>query len=138
VLVSKTEVQCHSISEIGLDGYYGLDGRPSLQQSSNPKSGACIFTSNYGEASAINFRGASYDLPKAISGHNNYYIWGPSSCNGQVILTIGLSLLDDLKSYHNVTQVGIVTCVYCMNDENNLPVYLCTNPIAPPLQSGQK
>ncbi|MGI0079616.1 MAG: hypothetical protein ACRECH_08325 [Nitrososphaerales archaeon] len=46
---------------------------------------ACIFTSNYGEASAINFFGASYGLPKAISGHNNY-IWGPGSCNGEVVI----------------------------------------------------
>ena len=96
------------------------------------KEEACIFTSNYGEASAINFLGADYGLPKAISGHNNYYIWGPGSCNGQVILTIGLSLSDDLKSYHNVTQVSTITCTYCMNNENDLPLYLCTNPIAPP------
>ena len=34
---------------------------------------ACIFTDNYGEASAINFFGPQYGLPRAISGHNNYY-----------------------------------------------------------------
>ena len=28
-------------------------------------------------------------LPEAISGHNNYYIWGPGSCTGQVLITIG-------------------------------------------------
>jgi 4-amino-4-deoxy-L-arabinose transferase-like glycosyltransferase len=100
--------------------------------SSQEKAEACIFTSNYGEASAINFLGGSYGLPKAISGHNNYYIWGPGSCNGQVVLTIGLSMSDNLKSYRNVTQVGMIECVYCMNSENNLPLYLCTNPIAPP------
>jgi hypothetical protein len=96
------------------------------------KSEACIFTLNYGEASAINFLGRSYGLPKAISGNNNYFIWGPDSCNGQVVITIGLSFSDDLKTYRNVTQVGTITCTYCMNYENNLPLYLCTNPAVPP------
>jgi 4-amino-4-deoxy-L-arabinose transferase-like glycosyltransferase len=36
---------------------------------------AGILVSNYGEASAINFLG--HGLPFAISGHNNYWIWGP-------------------------------------------------------------
>jgi 4-amino-4-deoxy-L-arabinose transferase-like glycosyltransferase len=31
-----------------------------------------IFTGNYGEAGAVDFLGRKYNLPKAISGHNNY------------------------------------------------------------------
>ena len=38
---------------------------------------ACILTGNYGEAGAIDFFGPEYGLPKAISGHNNYYLRGP-------------------------------------------------------------
>jgi 4-amino-4-deoxy-L-arabinose transferase-like glycosyltransferase len=58
---------------------------------SSERSQACIFTSNYGEASALNFLGHSYGLPPAISGHNNYYVWGPGSCSLQVIITVGIA-----------------------------------------------
>jgi 4-amino-4-deoxy-L-arabinose transferase-like glycosyltransferase len=89
---------------------------------------ACIITSNYGEASAVNFLGRSLGLPEAISGHNSYYIWGPDSCTGQVLITIGISQIAAEKSYANVTLLTTITCQYCMDLENNLPVYLCMNP----------
>ena len=68
-------------------------------------------------------------LPEAISGHNSYYIWGPDSCTGQVLITVGYSLAANEQAYANVTLLTTVTCHYCMDLENNLPVYLCTNPI---------
>jgi len=92
------------------------------------KSQACIFTSNYGEASAVNFLGKGLGLPEVISGHNSYYIWGAGSCTGQVLITVGYSLTADEASYQNVTLLTTITCAYCMDLENNLPVYLCTNP----------
>lgn len=60
------------------------EGLPAAQRSQ-----ACIFTSNYGEASALNFLGDRYDLPPAISGHNNYYLWGPGRCTGETMITVG-------------------------------------------------
>jgi len=88
----------------------------------------CIFTENYGEASAVNFLGKSLGLPEAISGHNNYYVWGPDSCTGQILITVGYSLSDDKKSFANVTLLTTISCQYCISYESNLPVYLCTNP----------
>ena len=38
-----------------------------------------IFANNYGEAGAIDFFGPRYGLPKAISGHQTYFYWGPRS-----------------------------------------------------------
>lgn len=92
------------------------------------KSQACVFTSNYGEASAVNFLGKSLGLPKAISGHNNYYIWGPDSCTGRVLITIGVSLSTVQQAYKNVTTLTTLTCQYCISYEQILPVYLCMNP----------
>ncbi len=95
---------------------------------SNVRSEACIFTSNYGEASAVNFLGKSLGLPKAISGHNSYYIWGPDSCSGKVLITVGISLTSAQSEYANVTLLTTIKCQYCMDLENNVPVLLCTNP----------
>ena len=111
---------------------------------SNEKSKACIFTIDYGQASAVNFLGKGLGLPKAISGHNSYYIWGPGTCTGQVLITVGPSLsyfngsfADFEKNYvdttlrsgfGNVTYLTTIKCDFCENNENNVPVYLCTNP----------
>jgi lipoprotein signal peptidase len=97
--------------------------------SPSDRSQACIFTENYGEASAVNFLGKSLGLPEAISGHNNYYIWGPNSCTGKVLITVGYSLSDDQQSFGNVSLLTTIVCQYCISYESNLPVYLCTNPI---------
>ena len=50
---------------------------------------ACIGASNYGEAGAIDFFGPKYGLPNAISGHQNYFLWGPRNCTGKVLLLLG-------------------------------------------------
>jgi len=99
------------------------------------KSGTCILANNYGEASALNFLGTKYGLPPAISGHNNYYLWGPGNCSGQVLLTVGYAQADMLKSYGSVVQVATITCHACQDEENNLPVYLCTRPIVSPINA---
>jgi hypothetical protein len=54
------------------------------------RSKTCVFTANYGEAGAIDFFGPKYGLPKAISGHNSYYIWGPGDCAGEVVISVGV------------------------------------------------
>jgi len=50
---------------------------------------AAIVAANYGEAGAIDFFGPSYGLPKAISGHQNYYLWGPRNYTGEVLIVLG-------------------------------------------------
>jgi 4-amino-4-deoxy-L-arabinose transferase-like glycosyltransferase len=92
------------------------------------KNEACIFTSNYGEASAVNFFGKSLGLPKAISGQNNYYIWGPGLCTGQVLITVGVSLSTIQQVFKNVSTLTTINCQYCISYEQSLPVYLCMNP----------
>ena len=89
---------------------------------------SCIFTGNYGEAGAIDFFGPQYDLPKAISGHNNYYIWGPGDCSGRVIISVGVPLSRLEAVFEEVEQVDTSDCEYCMPDEDNLPIYVGRNP----------
>lgn len=112
-------------------GWSGMVANLSLAYDTLPaslKSQACIFTSNYGEASAVNFFGRSLGLPEAISGHNNYYVWGPGSCSGRVLITVGVQLSTMQQGYANVTTLTTIDCRYCIYYEQTLPIYLCTNP----------
>ena len=96
------------------------------------RSRACIFTANYGEASALNFLGDRHGLPPAISGHNNYYLWGPGGCTGEVMITVGLSRGEVERGYAGVERAATNTCRYCvLEEENGAPVYVATKPKAP-------
>jgi 4-amino-4-deoxy-L-arabinose transferase-like glycosyltransferase len=53
------------------------------------KAKTVIYASNYGEAGAIDFYGPRYGLPRAISGHQNYFLWGPGNASGASILLVG-------------------------------------------------
>ena len=86
------------------------------------KSEACILTANYGEAGAVDFYGPAYGLPKAISGHNSYYIWGPDGCTGQVVIAVGFPLSDLTPAFESVQAAGKVECSYCMPFENGAPI----------------
>lgn len=48
-----------------------------------------IFANNYGDAGAIDFFGPKYGLPKAIGGHQNYWIWGPREYTGESMIVLG-------------------------------------------------
>ena len=96
------------------------------------RSRVCIFTANYGQASALNFLGDRYGLPPAISGHNSYYLWGPGGCTGEVMITVGLSRSEVERVYAAVERAATNTCRYCvLEEENGAPVYVATKPKAP-------
>jgi hypothetical protein len=103
--------------------YEGLPARERSQ--------ACVFTSNYGEASALNFLGARYGLPPAISGHNTYFLWGPDGCTGKTMITVGVPREQIERGYAAVERAATITCRYCMPEENGVPVYVATKPKAP-------
>ena len=52
---------------------------------------AGIYAGNYGEAGAIDFFGRKYGLPKAISPHQSYFIWGPREYTGEILILLGAS-----------------------------------------------
>lgn len=63
---------------------------------------ACVYGRNYGEAAAIEYFGPALGLPKAISRHNSYWMWGPGSCTGAVVLIIGGERTDHVEDFESV------------------------------------
>jgi hypothetical protein len=99
--------------------------------SPDEKTKCAILVNNYGEAGAIDFFGRRYNLPKAISGHNNYWLWGPRNATGEIVIRMSGSKETILKSYREVIQVGLFNDAYCMPYENNMPVWICRNRVTP-------
>jgi len=85
---------------------------------------ACIYVQNYGEAGAVDILGAPLGLPRAISGHNSYYLWGPRGCSGEVVIALGGEGKDYEQVFASVEQAGLHTCTDCMPYENNRPIWV--------------
>ena len=92
---------------------------------------AAIFTSNYGEAGAIDVLGRSAGLPFALSGHNNYWLWGPGAATGDVFIALTQSRQRLEARWEDVRQVGTIECQHCMPYENRRPVFVCRRPRQP-------
>ena len=89
-----------------------------------------ILAADYAEAGAIDLLGRKYGLPHAISGHQNYYLWGPSGYTGESVLTMGLSR-QRLESYfRSVEEAGTVYHPYSAPHEH-FTVYHCRDPKQP-------
>ena len=84
-----------------------------------------IFAQNYGEASAIDVLGRKFGLPAAMSGHNQYWVWGPVPGRGEVMIVIGGNAEDHRQAYREVVEAARHTNTYAMPYESDLPIYLC-------------
>jgi hypothetical protein len=77
-----------------------------------------IFCGNYGEASAVNVLGAAYGLPRAISGHQNYFYWGWNNYTGDSVLTLGNDPKDYTDNFAEVVDLGSFDSPWIMDHEH--------------------
>lgn len=85
---------------------------------------AAIFCDNYGEAAAIDFFGRQYGLPKAISGHQNYFLWGPRNYTGEIVILVGDGEEDARKEFASVAIGATLHNPYAFWYETQ-PILLC-------------
>jgi hypothetical protein len=78
------------------------------------RDGAVVLCRSYGCAGAIELLGPAAGLPRAISGHKSYWMWGPGEPAPQVVIAIGIDeeTLDQVFSSHELA--GVYRCEYCM------------------------
>jgi hypothetical protein len=85
-----------------------------------------IFCQNYGQAGAIDFFGPKYGLPPALSGHQNYFLWGPCGHSGELMLIIDDSDRDEAEQFQSVEDLGPVDSNrWAMPWEQRNHIYLC-------------
>jgi hypothetical protein len=83
-----------------------------------------IFAQNYGQAGAIDFFGSKYGLPNAISGHQNYYLWGPRGYTGESMIVLEGRREELEKLFESVEKAGRVEHPYSMPGEH-FDVFYC-------------
>ena len=83
---------------------------------------AVIFTENYGDASAVNVYRP--DVPEAISGHQNYFFWGPRMYTGSVVIVFGESRGTLEKDFDSVEEFARDTNPHVEPYERG-PIFIC-------------
>jgi hypothetical protein len=98
----------------------------NLPAADRPK--AAILALNYGEAGAVDYFGPALGLPHAISGHNNYFLWGPQQYTGEVVIAVGMTLDQLQPIFGQIDLAATVQNEYSIPEESNLPIYICRKP----------
>jgi hypothetical protein len=92
---------------------------------------AGIFANNYGEAGAIDHLGPRYGLPRAISGHQTYFLWGAGGFDGDVLIVLQDRRANLERVCDTVEEASVHFHPWGMAEENR-PIYVCRG-LHPPL-----
>jgi hypothetical protein len=83
-----------------------------------------IYAGNYGEAGAIDFFGPRYGLPKAISPHQNYFLWGPRDYTGEVMIILQAEREEVERNCESVEEGATLNHPYAMAEER-YTIFIC-------------
>jgi hypothetical protein len=86
---------------------------------------AAVFADNAGEAAALDLYGKQYGLPPALSGNNNYWLWGPRGFTGNVLIDVHGNVREDRVRFETVRLATVFRNRYAMPYENDVPIYVC-------------
>jgi hypothetical protein len=112
---------------IGWPKLVGLVAREYDSLPAPQRGRTAIITDNYGEAGAIDRYGASFGLPQAYSGQNNFYLWGPppAADTSAIVVNIDPAVLH--REFATVRQVATFeNGVGVSDDEEGAPVFIVT------------
>ncbi|HTX60429.1 MAG TPA: glycosyltransferase family 39 protein [Verrucomicrobiae bacterium] len=84
-----------------------------------------IIAKNYGEASAIDFFGPRYGLPQALSGENQYWIWGTHAYTGSIVIDVDGTCDAGSASFRYRRVAAHFDDPWAMPFENGAPISIC-------------
>lgn len=95
------------------------------------KAQCAILTARYEQAGAINYFGAAYGLPEAISGRNTYYLWGYQEFTGECVLAFDIPEALLRETFQEVTLAAKVSSKVDSVTSKVRNLFLCRGPVAP-------
>jgi 4-amino-4-deoxy-L-arabinose transferase-like glycosyltransferase len=101
--------------------YHGL---PTSEQAST-----AVLTTSYAEAGAVDRFGPALGLPRAYSGHDGFWYWGPPPASATTFVAVGYDrgfLEQTFGSVRLATRLNDHLGVN--NDNQGAPVWVCTEP----------
>lgn len=96
----------------------------------NEKARAGILTGENDEAAALNLYGPEYDLPKAISGSDTFWLRGYGEPPPETLIIVGFSQQDVNFAFEQCEVAGMITNLYGVeNDLRDPPdIFICRRP----------
>jgi Dolichyl-phosphate-mannose-protein mannosyltransferase len=78
----------------------------------------------YGAAATIELLGPPRGLPPGLSGHNNFYLWGPREADGRAMIVMGGELSWAEERFTSVVAVTAYDCPLCMPYERHKTIFV--------------
>jgi hypothetical protein len=112
------------LETIGWPDYVGSVRATLDSLSADQQASAVVFTSNYGEAGALEW----YGLPRPVfSGHNAFAGWGPPPEGAGPVIVIGLA--DPATSFTDCRTAGVIdNAAGADNEERGRQIWVCAAP----------
>ncbi len=112
-----------------MQGWADMFGWPELAKavraakeglSPDDRARCAVVTSNYGEAASLEHFG----LKRVLSGHNNYWLWGPQDWDGRVAVFVNKWPTEIQDMFESFEQVGTVDAPLAVPEQNGSPVWI--------------
>ena len=113
----------HYADQFGWEEMTAMTAQAWSQVPPEQRADCAIFAQDYGQAGAIDFFGRRYGLPKALSGHQTYFLWGPRGYSGNCMIVLGDKKERLSELFEQVEYVGTSDNPYAL--ERRIPVFLC-------------
>jgi 4-amino-4-deoxy-L-arabinose transferase-like glycosyltransferase len=113
--------------ELGWHDYVRQVGTAYASLAPDDRAQTAILVDNYGEAAALDVYGAPFGLPPALSGHNQYFVWGPGARSAQNLLRVQRNPERLHKHCDDVRVLGTTFSPFAMGYENGKSIAFCRN-----------
>jgi hypothetical protein len=75
--------------------------------------------------------GADRGLPRSIGTHNQYWLWGPGTASGELMIVVHDSEQQLGRWFEKCERRAEIDCRYCMEMMDAKAVFLCRHPRRP-------
>ncbi len=92
------------------------------------KTRTVIWAGWYGPAAAVDYFGGAYGLPKAVSGHMTYFLWGLPAGPIETVLAVNMRRRDLEEWFGEVTLGAVAELENVLPEDRRFSVFVCRKP----------